>query len=133
MESELAPYTTWKVGGVCKAIIFPKDNHDIEIAIEYCRNNNNMYKVIGNGSNILKSDNYFDGIGINISKTLGYIKILEDRIIVGSGCMLPKLAYHLANHDIGNFEFYAGIPGTVGGAVIMNAGSIMLPTSETQN
>lgn len=122
-NASLAPYTSWKVGGDCKALFFPETLKDINYAFEYCKANKMPYVVIGNGSNILKSDDYFDGIAINISKTLNYISILENKVNVGSGCMLPKLAYHLAKNEIGNFDFYAGIPGTVGGAVFMNAGS----------
>ncbi|SES42885.1 UDP-N-acetylmuramate dehydrogenase [Salipaludibacillus aurantiacus] len=122
-EEKLAPYTSWKVGGECQALVMPKSIEDIQLVLDYCNENKVPYLVLGNGSNILKSDEYFDGIVINISKTLNSITIEEDKVTVGSGCMLPKLAFHLAKNEIGDFAFYAGIPGTVGGGIVMNAGS----------
>lgn len=122
-NARLAPYTSWKVGGECKALVFPQTIQDITQVVTCCVKNDERYFVMGNGSNILKSDDYFDGVVINISKTLNSIAIEDNKIIVGSGCMLPKLAFHLAKNEIGNYDFYAGIPGTVGGAIVMNAGS----------
>lgn len=123
LDSSLAPFTTWKVGGNCRAIVFPKDVEDIQRVLEICRKNHIPFFTMGNGSNLLKKDTFYNGIVINMSRALNSIKIEEDRIVVGSGCMLPQLAFHLAHHSVGNFDFYAGIPGTVGGAVVMNAGS----------
>ncbi|WP_252314149.1 UDP-N-acetylmuramate dehydrogenase [Sinobaca sp. H24] len=123
LETSVAPFTSWKVGGECKAITFPENIEDILNVIKYCNSNKLPYVVIGKGSNILKSDQYFNGVIINISRTFNEISLKENKIVVGAGCMLPKLAFKLARNGIANFDFYAGIPGTVGGAIVMNAGS----------
>lgn len=119
----LAPYTSWKVGGKCKILVFPQTIEDIMYVTDICKKEGIPFFVMGNGSNILLNDGVFDGVVINTSKSLNSLIIEEDKVIVESGYLLPKLALQLANNSIGNFSFYAGIPGTVGGAVVMNAGS----------
>ncbi|MDG5789307.1 UDP-N-acetylmuramate dehydrogenase [Evansella sp. AB-P1] len=119
----VAPYTSWNVGGACRYMIFPKDVDDLSETLKIINKNNLPFVVIGKGTNILKSDDFFDGVVINLSKSFNEIEIKDNRISVGSSFMLPKLAFYLAKNSIGGFDFYAGIPGTVGGAVVMNAGS----------
>ncbi|WP_100400337.1 UDP-N-acetylmuramate dehydrogenase [Bacillus sp. FJAT-44742] len=119
----LATYTSWKVGGKCRYFIEPNNKEDIQETLSICKNNNTPYFVIGKGSNILINDEGFNGAVIYIGKGCSEYSILGNSVSVQAGMPLPKLAFTMAKLGFEGFEFYAGIPGTVGGAVVMNAGS----------
>ena len=129
-NEKISPFTSWKVGGECYMIAFPKDLDDLIKLKEYIVKNNKKYFVLGNGSNVLKSDEYYDGVAIILSKGFNQIQETDNSLIVGSGVKLPKLAFDAAKKGIADFDFYVGIPGTVGGAVVMNAGSAGMETKD---
>ncbi len=115
-------YTTYKVGGKVICIVIPEDEKSLIKLLNYIKNNSIKYKIIGNGSNVIFNDKGFDGVIIKLDN-FNNLKILHNRIIVGAGYMLNKLALRVSRLGLTGMEFATGIPGTVGGAVYMNAGA----------
>lgn len=118
----LKNYTTYKVGGIAKIIVYPKNINKLVILLKYIRENGIKYKIIGNCSNLIFSDKFFDGILISL-KEFNKIIVNGNIIKVGAGVSLMKLAMTISNKGLTGLEFATGIPGTVGGAVFMNAGA----------
>lgn len=121
-EVFMSKYTTYKVGGLATAIIYPKAVEKLVTLIKLLRKYKIKYKVIGNGSNLLFSDKKYDGIIIKLN-SLDNIEISDTKITVGAGYQLIKLSLLTAKRGLTGLEFASGIPGTVGGAVFMNAGA----------
>ena len=116
-------YTTFKVGGPAECLIKIDNEADLKEILNFANENNIEIHVVGNGSNLLVLDG---GIkGIIILMRIEDIKISEEKYIieVKSGTKIAKLGQILANQQIAGFEELSGIPGTIGGAVIMNAGA----------
>ena len=118
----LSKYTTYKVGGLAKCVIYPKDISKLVQLIKLINKYNVKYKVIGNGSNLLFSDKRFDGVIIKLNN-LDKLEIVGNKMIVGAGYSLMKLSLVAMKNSLTGLEFAAGIPGTVGGAIFMNAGA----------
>ena len=119
-------HTSFKIGGNAEMFIKAKDIKEIREVLQIAKDNNIPLTVIGNGSNILVKDNGIEGIvlkveidGIEIENTADGCAIVS----VGAGVLLGKLAQILLKKSISGFEFASGIPGTIGGAVRMNAGA----------
>ncbi|QHT63802.1 UDP-N-acetylmuramate dehydrogenase [Paenibacillus lycopersici] len=119
-----------KVGGQCTYYIVPNSIDEVVEVKRNCRLSNTPIFVLGNGSNIIVNDRGFDGVVLHIGKGLKEIQVNEDHVYAEAGVALPLLSNLMAKYGIGGFEFYAGIPGTIGGAVVMNAGCIGHDTSE---
>jgi len=119
---DMKKYTTYKAGGPAKLMVFPKDIDELINLLKYIKNNNIKYKVLGNGSNVIFSDNLYDGIIIKLDK-FDNLEINNTTIKVGAGYSLTKLSLKCARLGLAGLEFAAGIPGTIGGAVFMNAGA----------
>lgn len=115
--------TTIGTGGLIKWVYYPKDIKSLAIAYRYIIDNNLKYFIIGNGSNILASDNYYNGIVICVKKMKYNIEINEDHIVVSAFYPTIKLAYDLANKELGDLSFLGGIPGLLGGAIYNNSGA----------
>ncbi|MDF2700152.1 MAG: UDP-N-acetylenolpyruvoylglucosamine reductase [Haloplasmataceae bacterium] len=122
-DEPLSKYTTFKVGGIAAAVVFPLTKSEITELVQYLNLKKYRYRVFGNGSNILPSDNYYDGVIIKTNKALNYLKVEDDVVTVGSGYSCVKLAYEMANFDLAGLEFMGAIPGSMGGALYMNAGA----------
>ena len=118
----MAKYTTYRVGGEAALIVYPDDASKLIKLIEILRENNVKYKVLGNGSNIIFSDAFYDGVIIKLD-SINYLKIDDTVVRVGAGYNLMKLSYKLSQMGLSGIEFATGIPGSVGGAVYMNAGA----------
>ena len=118
----LKKYTTYKVGGKSRCVVYPKNVDKLVKLIKLLNQNNIKYKIIGNGSNLLFSDKDYDGILIKLVD-FDDIEINDNRIKVGAGYSLMKLSRIAMKNSLTGLEFAAGIPGTVGGAVFMNAGA----------
>lgn len=119
----LSKHTTFRIGGPAKYFFMPSDTEELVKVIQYCRDNNEKYMIIGNGSNILFSDEGFDGVIIQIYSSMSAIRIDGDRIYAQAGALLSKIANLAKDSSLTGMEFAAGIPGTLGGAVVMNAGA----------
>ena len=118
----LKKYTTYKVGGKARCVVYPKNVDKLVKLIKLLNQNNIKYKIIGNGSNLLFSDKDYNGILIKLVD-FDDIEINDNRIKVGAGYSLMKLSRIAMKNSLTGLEFAAGIPGTVGGAVFMNAGA----------
>lgn len=118
----LKKYTTYKVGGVAKVLVYPKDEKKLISLIKKLRDEKIKYKILGYGSNLIFSDDLYDGVLIKLD-LFDKIKIKDTIITVGAGASLVKLSYMALKEGLTGLEFASGIPGTVGGAVFMNAGA----------
>lgn len=118
----MSKYTSFKVGGPAECLIKIETLEELKQILEIAQNNNIKTTIIGNGSNILVKDEGIKGIVLKIEiKKFELSK--ENELIVGSGNKLGEIAQKLAKEEITGFEFASGIPGTVGGAIRMNAGA----------
>ena len=118
----LKTLTTLKVGGISKYVFYPKDVTSLKKTLTLFKENNINYKIFGNGSNIIPSDKIYDGVIIKLS-SLNNLKIEDEVIEVEAGYSLMKLAKEVIKLGLSGLEWACGIPGTIGGAVYMNAGA----------
>lgn len=119
----LKNHTTFGIGGKCIALIEPNTDEDILDVLKICKENNIKYFLIGNGSNLLVKDSGYNGIIIKLKENFNNIIVDENRIISQSGATLKEVFDVSLNNSLSGFEFASGIPGTIGGAVYMNAGA----------
>jgi UDP-N-acetylmuramate dehydrogenase len=119
----LGPLTTWKIGGPAQYLAKPRDLEDVchLMALAY-RRGWPLY-FLGRGSNLLITDAGLPGLTLHLAKSLQTLDQQGDRLRAGAGIPLPKLARTVAQLGFSGFEFLAGIPGTVGAAVRLNAGA----------
>ena len=122
VDASLKNYTTYKIGGTARVIIYPKNIEALITLINKLKANHVKYMVLGNGSNVLFSDKVYDGVIIKLDE-FNKIEFQENKVIVGSGASLMKVAYQSIRRGLTGLEFATGIPGSVGGAVYMNAGA----------
>ncbi len=118
----LKNYTTYKINGIAKVIIFPEDLDKLKKLLFYLKENNIDYKILGGGSNLIFVDKVYDKVLISL-KRLDNLVITDNQIRVGAGYNLMKLSLKTAKAGLTGLEFASGIPGTVGGAIFNNAGA----------
>lgn len=123
INEKLDKHTTFRVGGPASCLVTPDSVEILVRLVRECRNNHIPYYVIGNGSNLLVSDEGFDGIIIKISKNMSNISIKDNIITAEAGTLLATIGMYAAQRSLTGFEFAAGIPGTLGGGCVMNAGA----------
>ncbi len=117
-------YTTFKTGGNCELLISPTSTDALGEIVKECNKKNIPYTVLGNGSNVLVSDDGLNGIVIYIAEGLSDIKLLNDTTIYcEAGVKLGTLCNFALDNSLSGLEFAFGIPGSVGGAIFMNAGA----------
>ena len=122
MEEPMKKHTTFRVGGPADVLVQP-DETALEAILALCRQYYVPYSFIGNGSNLLVGDKGIRGVVIEMTEPMGNIEVQGTRITAQAGAMLSKIANTAASNGLGGMEFAAGIPGSVGGAVVMNAGA----------
>ena len=123
-DANMREYTSFKVGGAADLMVMPTNSDEVKRAIKLCKENNAPYFVMGKGSNFLVRDTGFRGVVINLSKGLEKIESLDDTTIKAeAGITLAKLAGFAAELSLSGLEFASGIPGSLGGALYMNAGA----------
>lgn len=122
-NEEMRLHTSFKIGGIADIFISHGSIDDIKKAVVTARNAAVPLKVIGCGSNLLISDNGVRGIVLDCKNALNQIIFNDNRVIVGAGCLLKNLSLEAAKRGLSGLEFAVGIPGSVGGALIMNAGA----------
>ena len=123
-DEPLSKYTTFGIGGPASCLFYPKNIDELQTLLIYSKKHNLEVIFIGSGSNLLISDSGFDGIVISLRKTFKEISIKPNSIIkVSSGVMLGTMVKQAINKNIIGLESLVGVPGTVGGALIMNAGA----------
>lgn len=116
-------HTSWRIGGPADLFVEPADSGDLARALSYARRSGLPVTVIGNGTNLLVSDRGIRGLVIKIGSGLALLEVCLNVIHAGAGVLLPRLAGRAQQAGLTGFEFLAGIPGTVGGALLMNAGA----------
>ncbi len=116
-------HTSFKTGGNADLLITPKDTKELIGVIRILRQHDISYIILGNGSNILVSDKGIRGAVIQIGKKMAQIVIKGNQIMAQAGAMLSSIAVAAMEHELTGMEFASGIPGTLGGAVCMNAGA----------
>lgn len=128
-EANLKRYNTYRLETICKYLIFPSTKEEVRDLLKYLNSKEEKYIVIGNGSNIIFKDDYYDGIVINLNKLNKFI-IDDVNIEVGAGYSLQKLALEVCNLGLSGLEFACGIPGYIGASIAMNAGAYNSSISE---
>ena len=119
----LAAHCTFKIGGPARLFVQPADRAQLCRAIALCRAQNTRYYLLGNGSNILFADEGYDGAVLDISAMQDTVEVCGTVLTAGAGVRLSALCKTALAHGLTGLEFAYGIPGTVGGAVYMNAGA----------
>ena len=122
-DEPLKNHTTFKIGGNCIALIEPREVSDIVETIKICRENIIKFFVIGNGSNLLVPDEGYNGVIIKLKGEFSTIQVEGEYLIVNSGAKLSEVYTVAYENSLTGFEFASGIPGTIGGAIYMNAGA----------
>ncbi len=122
-NESMSKHTTMKVGGPARYMVTPDKETDIPELIKVAGLHNIPYYVIGNGSNLLVSDEGYDGLIIYISRNMSEISVEGNIIKADAGAMLSSLGAVALKNGLTGLEFAAGIPGTLGGACVMNAGA----------
>ncbi|HFK1450217.1 MULTISPECIES: UDP-N-acetylmuramate dehydrogenase [Bacillus cereus group] len=123
VDEPLARYTTMKIGGPADILIVPKHVASIEKTLQLVKKYKTKWTVIGRGSNLLVSDLGIEGVVIRLGEGLDHLEVEKHRVRVGGGYPLIKLSTLLSRQGLAGLEFASGIPGSVGGAVYMNAGA----------
>ena len=116
-------HTTFKIGGPAQYYVTPESVTQIQEVVSLCRDMNIPLHVIGNGSNILVGDDGVDGVVLALFNTFSDYEIKDNVITAQAGMSLIKLAVIALREGLTGLEFASGIPGSVGGAVYMNAGA----------
>ncbi|MGR3220666.1 MAG: UDP-N-acetylmuramate dehydrogenase [Candidatus Anammoxibacter sp.] len=116
-------HTSFKIGGVADAIVSPGSFEDLKKVVEIAHKTQISLNVLGNGTNLLVSDEGIKSIVLDCKTVLNSIAFDGRRVKVGAGCTLKKLAEEAAKRGLSGVELAVGIPGSVGGALIMNAGA----------
>lgn len=119
----LSKHTTWKIGGPADVLVIPKNQKSLEELMKLIIEHHVPWRVIGRGSNLLVNDAGIEGVVIKLANGLDELSINGDIITVGGGYPLIKLATIISKQGLSGMEFAGGIPGSVGGAVFMNAGA----------
>lgn len=118
----LKKYTTYRAGGTAKVIVSPKSIDKLLELLKLLKDNNVAYKILGNGSNLIFNDSVYEPVLIKLND-INHCDINNNVITVGAGYSLISLAMRVSRLGLTGMEFATGIPGTVGGAVYMNAGA----------
>ena len=122
-DENMAKHTTWQIGGPADYFVQPQSEEELHDILVFCHNTELPFYIIGNGSNLLVSDKGLRGVVIQLGKNYSRCEWQEDGVIADAGVMLTPLAKAAANRSLCGMEYLAGIPGSVGGAVLMNAGA----------
>lgn len=122
-NEKMSKYTTMRVGGPCDCVVFPDEISKIKEVIDFCKNENITFFVIGNGSNLLVKDEGIHGVVIKLGHRFSKIEIDGEYILAYAGATMPALSQLAKKNSLKGLEFACGIPGTIGGGVKMNAGA----------
>ena len=123
IDEPMSCHTTFRVGGMADFFVTPKNANEVKDAIEICREEGMPYYIIGNGSNLLVSDQGYRGVIIQLYKEMSQVEVEGNVIRAQAGASLARIAGAALEAGLTGFEFAAGIPGTLGGACVMNAGA----------
>ena len=116
-------HCTFRCGGNADLYVMPGSIEELSSVVKACRENDYPFMVIGNGSNILVKDQGYKGAIIEVNNRINSVDVIGDEIVADAGAKLSSVAMAAYENDLAGFEFAHGIPGNVGGAVVMNAGA----------
>ena len=123
VDEPLKKHTTYGIGGPADLMVFPNNKEDLIRVIEIINENNMQLTILGSGSNILVSDNGIRGVVISLKKSLKEVNVNENILYAECGAMLGKIVRLAVRNNLIGLENLNGVPGTLGGALIMNAGA----------
>ena len=123
LEEMLKSHTTFQIGGPAECFVTPHTVEELTQLVKLCKEKGIPYFVLGNGSNLLVSDMGMDGIVIQLYRNFSELTIEDNIVKAQAGAMLAVIGNAARNESLTGFEFASGIPGTLGGAVVMNAGA----------
>lgn len=123
LDEPMSAHTTFRIGGPADVFVEPDSEERLCQVVALCRNAGVPFVCVGNGSNLLVSDDGFRGVVVSTRRGMEQLEINDDLVKAGAGVLLGKLASECCRAGLGGLEFAGGIPGTVGGAVVMNAGA----------
>ena len=119
----MSSHTTFRIGGSAAAYVCPAGEADLKMILSFCRREKLPFFILGNGSNLLVSDAGYEGVVISMTEGLTRLEAEGERIFAASGQLLSRTAKKALQEGLTGLEFAAGIPGSVGGALVMNAGA----------
>lgn len=122
-QEPMSLHTTFRIGGPADLFVTPGSIQAVADSIRICKETQTPYAVIGNGSNLLVSDTGYRGVIIQIGRNLNQVLVNGEEIRAQAGAMLSVIAKTALSESLTGFEFASGIPGTLGGAAVMNAGA----------
>ena len=123
-NESMKKHTTYRIGGTVDYFIYPKNELALTRILQILQEENIPYHVLGRGSNILCSDAHFHGAIINLDRTLNDFFFEEDGVLLAqAGCSIINLSVEAMKRSMSGLEFASGIPGSIGGALYMNAGA----------
>ena len=123
VNERLDRHTTFKVGGPSKALLLVETAEELKTVLKLLSEEHENFFILGNGSNLLVSDAGYDGYVIKLAGDFLSIRLDGDCIVAGAGVLLSKVCTFARDNNLAGLEFAYGIPGTVGGAMVMNAGA----------
>ena len=122
-DEPMSRHTTFRVGGPAKCLIKISNKEQLKKLVPYLHITGQKYFTSGNGSNLLVGDKGYSGIVVKLEDGKGSVTVEGERMKVSAGTLLARAAAEAKEHSLSGMEFASGIPGTIGGAVVMNAGA----------
>ena len=122
-EEPMSRHTTFRIGGPAEVFLIPESYGQIQKILKLCQKEKIPFFILGNGSNLLVSDSGYRGVIIQMDRNMGEIRLEGNEIRACAGALLSSIAAAAKKASLTGFEFAGGIPGTLGGAVMMNAGA----------
>ena len=119
----MSRHTTLKVGGEAECIVMVESQEELSQLIPYLSRSGQDYFVLGNGSNLLVGDKGYQGVILKLGRRMQQILVDGKHIVAGAGALLSQVSVAARDAGLSGLEFAAGIPGTIGGAIVMNAGA----------
>ena len=123
LDEPMKKHITFRVGGPADYFVTPSTVEEVKEIVALCKKEGMPYYILGNGSNLLVGDKGYRGVMIQIYKEMSGIEVDGEIIRVQAGALLSRIGVTALEEELQGFEFAAGIPGTMGGAVVMNAGA----------
>ncbi len=122
-DEPMRNHTSFKIGGPADVFISPKTEDEITGAVSFLKKEGIPFVITGNGSNLLVSDDGIRGCVLSLGKDFSHLNCIDDTIYASAGTLLSRIAALALENELTGFEFASGIPGSLGGAIVMNAGA----------
>lgn len=122
LNEPLSEHTSYKIGGPAEVYVYPKNKDQLIGLLQILKDEKVSFFILGKGSNVLASDKGYKGCIIDLTKYFSEIKIENEIMTIGAGALLTAIAFTAIKNSLSGMEELAGIPGTLGGALLMNAG-----------